>query len=129
MVKDGTYLIQSPSCPHCKKVKAYLHDEKIAFEKIDIKNIEAQNYLTFMNFDTIPVLVIKDGSNVKIVNGDKEIIEFYNNKAEKEEPIEIEESVTITTTGGDAGLFNAVEEDKGCGFATLEKVESDCSKE
>ena len=82
-----------------------------------------------MNFKTIPILLIKDGKNVQIVNGDKDIIKFFDNKFGKEEAvIMMEESVSINATGDSSELFQAVEDDEGCGFATLEKVESDCSK-
>jgi len=127
--KDGNYLIQSLSCAHCKKVKSYMNEKSIPFEKIDIEKIEAQNFVTFMNFKTIPVLLIKDGKNVQIVNGDKAIIAFFDNKFSKDdEDIVVEESVSITATSDSSELFKAVEEDAGCGFSTLEKVESDCSK-
>lgn len=129
VVKDGNYLIQSISCKHCKKVKEYMNSESISFKKIDIESVEAQNFATFMNFKTIPILLIKDGNNVQIVNGDKDIIDFFDSKFGKEdEVIEIEESVSINTTGDSSELFQAVEDDAGCGFASLEKVESDCSK-
>jgi len=129
MVNDGNYLIQSSSCAHCKKVKEYMKSESIAFEKIDIESVEAQNFATFMNFKTIPILLIKDGNSIQIVNGDKDIIEFFDNKFGNENAaIVIEESVSINATGDSSELFQAVEDDAGCGFASLEKVESDCSK-
>lgn len=129
MVKDGTYLIQSPTCPHCKKVKTYMHDESIAFDKIDIKSIEAQNFARFMNFNTIPILLIKNGKNVQIINGDQDIIEFFKNKFEgTNSPIVMEESVSISASSESTDLFKAAKEEEGCGFASIEKVESDCSK-
>jgi len=111
--KDGTYLIQSPTCPHCKKVKKYMHEHNIDFTKIDIAEIEAQNFATFLNFKSIPILVTKEGKNVKIINGDKNIIDSYE-KVDSDE-IQIEESVSLNTT------FNAVEEE-GCGFANLNTI-------
>jgi hypothetical protein len=83
-----------------------------------------------MNFNTIPILLIKDGKNVQIINGDKDIIEFFDNKfGNEEEVIVVEESVSITATSESSDLFQAAKEEEGCGFASLEKVESDCSKE
>ncbi|HHD81964.1 MAG TPA: hypothetical protein ENK94_02095 [Campylobacterales bacterium] len=121
--KDGTYLLQSDSCPHCKKVKAYMHENNIPFMKIDIGQIEAQNFATFLNFKTIPILITKKGKNITIINGDKDIINSYETISDE---IVIEESVSIDTT------FDAVKEE-GCGFGgvnALEKAEaeSDCTK-
>ena len=121
ITKDGTYLLQSKSCPHCKKVKAYMKENHIEFTPIDIENIEAQQFATFMNFKTIPILVTKDGKNIKIINGDENIIDSY--KAKENGGIIIEESVTINST------FDAVDEE-GCGFASLNTItekESDCT--
>ena len=125
VTQDGTYLLQSKSCPHRKKVKAYMHENNIDFTKIDIERIEAQHFATFLNFKTIPILIVKEGKNVKIINGDKDIINSYENVSKKSDEIVIEESVSINTT------FE-VAKDEGCGFANLNTIgneeESDCSK-
>jgi glutaredoxin len=119
--KNGTYLLQSDSCAHCKKVKTYLNDNNIEFTKIDIENIEAQHFATFLNFKSIPILITKEGKNIRIINGDKNIIDSYETITAEE--IVIEESVSIDTS------FNVVEEE-GCGFASLNTIatekESDC---
>jgi len=123
ILKDGNYLLQSPSCPHCKKVKEYMKENYIEFTKIDIEDIEAQHFATFLNFKTIPILVTKSGSNIKIINGDKDIIESYKSSNNGDGAIVIEESVSINST------FDAVDEE-GCGFAnlnTITQTESDCS--
>ena len=145
---NGNYLIQSENCSHCRKVKAYMKEHDIKFTKIDIGDIEAQNFATFLNFKTIPILLVKEGEKVKIINGDKDIINSL--KTPTENIInnigniimdKIEESITVggakepsssttstsSTTSND--LFNATgEEDKGCGFATLNQIEPDCTK-
>jgi len=113
MQTDGTYLIQSPTCPHCKKVKKYMHEHNIDFTKIDIAEIEAQNFATFLNFKSIPILLTKEGKNIKIINGDKNIIDSFETVDADE--IQIEESVSLSTT------FNAVEEE-GCGFGNLNTI-------
>ncbi len=119
--KDGTYLLQSESCPHCKKVKNYMNDNNIDFQKINIEQIEAQNFATFLNFKSIPILIVKEGKNITIINGDKNIIDSYETISSDE--IVIQESVSINTS------FNVVEEE-GCGFASLNTIateeESDC---
>jgi glutaredoxin/uncharacterized membrane protein len=121
VTKDGTYLLQSESCPHCKKVKKYMNENNIDYTKINIEQIEAQNFATFLNFKSIPILITKEGKSIKIINGDKNIINSYQSISSEE--IVIEESVSIDTS------FNVVEE-AGCGFASLNTIateeESDC---
>jgi len=145
---NGNYLIQSKNCGHCKKVKSYMKEHNIKFTKINIGDIEAQNFAKFLNFNTIPILLVKDGQNIKIINGDKDIISSFKSPAEKmvngivgnimdkiEQSITVgssddnnqEESTPNNTTTND--LFNGTaEEDKGCGFATLNELEPDCTK-
>jgi glutaredoxin/uncharacterized membrane protein len=112
--KDGTYLLQSESCPHCKKVKEYMNENNIDYTKINIEQIEAQNFATFLNFKSIPILITKEGKTIKIINGDKNIIASYETITGTDE-IVIEESVSINTS------FNVVEEE-GCGFASLNTI-------
>ena len=125
IIKDGNYLIQSPSCPHCKKVKAYLKDNYIEYSKIDIKSIEARQFATFLNFKTIPILITKEGKKIKIINGDKDIIKSYKSSKKDnnvDSGVVIEDSVSINST------FDAVDEE-GCGFANLNTLteESNCT--
>jgi glutaredoxin len=120
VLENGNYLLQSKTCPHCKKVKKYMKENYISYTAIDIGEIEAQHFATFLNFKTIPILITKEGKNIKIINGDTNIIDSYESAGGG---VVIEESVSINTT------FDAVEEE-GCGFASLNKIaeESDCTK-
>lgn len=97
-----------------------MNQNNIEFTKINIEQIEAQHFATFLNFKSIPILITKEGKNVSIINGDKNIIESYETISTE---ITIEESVSINTS------FNVVEEE-GCGFANLNTIttveESDC---
>ena len=141
LTENGNYLLQSENCGHCRKVKEYMSEHDIKFTKIDISDIEAQNFATFLNFKTIPILLVKDGQNINIINGDKDIIDSFKTPAQNimnnivgNIMDKIEESITvgssepesISTTSND--LFNAGEDDEGCGFATLNKIEPDCTK-
>ncbi len=142
---NGNYLIQSESCPHCHKVKEYMKEHDIKFTKIDISDIEAQNFATFLNFKTIPILLVKDEHGIKIINGDKDIIHSFKtpvrsmvNSVMGNIIDKIEESITIggesessTSNASETStndLFNGGDEDKGCGFATLDKLEPNCTK-
>jgi len=78
--KDGTYLIQSPTCPHCKKVKSYLNEKKIPFVKLKASDIEDRNFIKFLGYKTIPLLIVKKGSHITIVNGDEDIINYFKSR-------------------------------------------------
>jgi len=128
VIDNGNYLIQSSSCAHCKKVKSYLHEQNISFSKIDIEDIEARNFATFLDFKTIPILLIKEGKKVQIINGDSNIIEkFKVQNSTEEQNIDIVEEAVVSG-GSNSVLFENKTDDEGCGFATLTQVESDCSK-
>lgn len=126
IIKDGNYLIQSIDCGHCKKVKTYLNEKSITFSKLDINDIEVKNFATFLDFKTIPILVVKNNKSVQIINGDINIINFFN---KENSTIKIKESVidnSIKSLG--SGLLYEEVDDEGCGFASLTKVESSCSQ-
>ena len=146
LTKDGNYLLQSENCVHCKEVKSYMNEHDIKFTKINIGDIEAQNFATFLNFKTIPILLVKEGKNIKIINGDKDIINSFKTPTQSimnsivgNIMDKIEESITIggeteestTSTGSSTStndLFNGEKDEEGCGFATLNKIEPDCTK-
>jgi len=77
-----------------------------------------------LNFKTIPILVTKKGSHIKIINGDKDIIESYKSSTKSNKDsnsgVTIEESVSIDST------FKAVK-DEGCGFANLNTIAQEAS--
>jgi glutaredoxin-related protein len=128
VVKNGNYLIQSPLCPHCKKVKEYLKKENIKFKKLDISDIESKNFATFLDFKTIPILIVKNNKDVKIINGDKNIIEYFKSKKTTviqniETPVQEESSSSTSLLYEDDKEAN-----EGCGFISLDKLESDCTK-
>ncbi len=120
---DGTYLIQSPTCPHCKKVKKYLKEHEIEFKKIAISKPQSQNFITFMGYHTIPMLLVKKGNEVQIINGDEAIIEYYeNSNSSKEESATSDESAQEPIDVD--SLYGNVGGDDGCGFLPMEKEES-----
>ena len=77
IIANGTYLIQSKSCPHCKKVKVFFAEKKIQYTPISAKEVNARAFLKFVDINSIPVLVIKDKSGIHIINGDQKIISYY----------------------------------------------------
>ena len=118
VTKDANYLIQSPTCPHCKLVKKYLHDKKIPFIKLQASDIEDRNFIKFLGYKTIPMLIVKKGSQVTIINGDEDIVEYFESKNPKNSTIV--ESPTID-------LLSDSKKSDGCEIDI--SLKPDCSKE
>ena len=88
-----------------------------------------------MDFKSIPILIVKEGKSVKIINGDGKIINsFSKSKAPaivKEETVKVEESIAVESSTSNALLYeDESSADEGCGFASISKLEeeSNCSK-
>ena len=47
----GNYLIQSETCPHCIKVKAYFKDNNISYTSISTKEVNARGFLKFVDIN------------------------------------------------------------------------------
>jgi len=117
VTKDGNYLIQSPTCPHCKLVKDYLHQKKIPFTKLNASDIEDRDFIRFLGYKTIPLLIVKKGSSVKIINGDEDIVEYFEKKLNKN---------ISTTTSQSIDLLNQT---KGDGCEIDLGLKPNCEKE
>ena len=124
VVADGTYLIQSPTCPHCKKVKKYLKEHDIEFKKLEIGETRSQNFITFLGYHTIPMLIVKKGGYIEVVNGDEDIISHYENSSTdddtEEQAQEVQEPINVDS------LYGKIGGEEGCGFLPIEKEESSC---
>ena len=121
---DGIYLIQSPTCPHCTKVKEYFKIHDIAFTKLDIHSPEAKNFATFMNFGTIPIMIQKEGEFVTIINGDEAILDFFKDADTPADTPQTDSSPLISIDGSAYS-----EKEEGCGFFSIDKVEESCESE
>jgi glutaredoxin/uncharacterized membrane protein len=121
----GLYLIQSETCSHCKKVKAYFAEHQIEYTPIASKEINARGFLKFVDISTIPVLILKEASSITILKGDSKIIAYFDaqNKAEviKAEvdaiPVQstaLELSSDFLGAGGDAGCALTITETPSC---------------
>ncbi len=128
LIDNVNYLIQSPTCPHCIKVKKFLRKNDIPFRQINITSIEARNFLKFLNFNTIPVLVKKNASKVQIINGDKDIIEFFesnnkltlNNDKNRVEKVKLEDKAYDKIVSN-TSLLDSTSEGSGCEVSIFEK--------
>ena len=116
---DGTYLIHSESCPHCKKVKNYFATHDIAYQKISIYDTNARFFIKQFDINSIPVLVIKKGALSKVIRGDKAIIGYFDHKsapaAETQDEAETSPSIY---NGPDEGCSASIFQDSGCSEAS-----------
>jgi len=129
---DAIYLIQSPTCPHCKKVKEFMDKNSIAYTKLDARDIEARNFIKYLGYKTIPVLVVKKGHSVSLINGDRDILEYFNKDKQKQKAPEkasknSSESLPTQTSSSVDLLGDVGASSDGCGIELLE--EKSCKKE
>jgi len=127
MVENGTYLIQSETCPHCKKVKAYMAEHDIAYTPISTKEASARNFLKFAGVTSIPVLILKEKLERKLIVGDRKIIAYFKTKEEVEtSPKESTQAPTQSSaldlgTGGlSSDFLSAGGDDEGCAITITE---------
>ena len=127
MVENGAYLIQSETCPHCKKVKAYMAEHNIAYTPISTKEASARNFLKFAGVRSIPVLILKEKLERKLIVGDKKIIAYF--EAQNEPDVHEEatheapaQSSTLdpTDTGLSSDFLSAGGDDEGCAITITE---------
>jgi glutaredoxin len=121
----GLYLIQSETCTHCKRVKAYFSEHDIAYIPIASSEINARGFLKFVDISTIPVLIIKEASSMTILKGDRKILAYFD--AQRKEAVHEEEvapmpvqsstlelSSDFLGAGGDAGCALTITETPSC---------------
>lgn len=116
---DGSYLIHSESCPHCKKVKNYFAAHDIPYQKISIRDSNARFFIKQLDINTIPVLIIKKGGLSTVLKGDRAIIGYYeqHNAPAKTVQNGTEESPSIYN-GPDEGCSASIFQDSGCSEAS-----------
>jgi len=121
---SGIYLIESASCPHCKKVKTYFAQNKIDYTPISANEVNVRAFLKFVDITTIPVLLLKDKAGITLLKGDKKIIAHF----ETQKSVNPTETLTVNTTAtqssvlGELSGFLDAEKDEGC---TLTIVQTD----
>ena len=113
--KQGLYLIQSKGCPHCTKVKKFFKEKNINYTPISISEVNARSFLKFLNISSIPVLLIKDPSGIKLLTGDKKIISHFK----KETSIPSQEVPQSSSSVPLTDLFEATTE-PGCAITITE---------
>lgn len=111
----GLYLIQSETCSHCKKVKAYFAQQQINYTTISAQDVNARGFLKFVDITTIPVLVIKEASGITLLKGDKQIIAHFETQSRDEAVIP--EAITAPAQSSTLDLsadFLGAGQDAGC---------------
>jgi glutaredoxin-like YruB-family protein len=65
-------IYSTPTCPHCKAMKAYFDEKGIVFEDIDVSQDEAnqKKMIEISGQMGVPVIVIKDGDKEDIIVGE-----------------------------------------------------------
>jgi len=128
LTQEGTYLLHSDTCPHCKKVKNYLAKHNIQYTPISIEEASARSFLKFAGFNTIPVLVLKDAQGVRMFEGDHKIITHYENANNTQSSKTVPKTTPAqqsSTLGLPNDLFSATSE-PGCAITITETP--DCEK-
>lgn len=121
---EGTYLIQSATCPHCKKVKSYLHDNNISYTPISTKEASARSFLKFANITSIPVLILKTREDTQLLVGDQKIIAHFEKVPETSDATSTK--TTSTTQSSTQPNFLGTNPDAGCAITVIEVP--DCEK-
>lgn len=127
ITKPGIYLIHSESCPHCKKVKAYLAEHHINYTPISTKEASARSFLKFAGVTSIPVLILSEKLQRTLIVGDKKIIahfEAHDNpkKEHAEQPnTPVQSTIDIPMSGGlSSDFLSTGGDDEGCAITITE---------
>lgn len=118
----GLYLIQSETCSHCKKVKQYFAEHHMDYTSISSTEINARGFLKFIDINSIPVLVIKESSEITILKGDKKIIAHFETQSKEEvlSPEIVSDPVQSSTLELSSDFLSAGAQDAGCALTITE---------
>jgi len=98
-------LITKVDCPHCIKTKQYLKENNIKYKELNYK--KAIGILNTFNIKTVPVLILKNESEIKVISGDVKIINCVNELKEDKEPL-INELKSNTEIFNSIDMFNSL---------------------
>lgn len=118
----GLYLIQSETCSHCKKVKAYFAKQQISYTSISVQDVNARGFLKFIDITTIPVLIIKEASGMTLLKGDKKIISHFETQIQEDvlPPEEVAAPSQSSTLELSSDFLGAGGQDAGCALTITE---------
>ena len=124
VTQEGNYLIASPTCSHCKRVKHYFKEHHIDYTTIAIDHPNAKAFLKFIDIGSIPLLIIKEKSHTTLIHGDKKIIDFF----ETQTVPPLDEAPQRGMSSIDIGFgdnFLATSEDEGCAITIADTPSCD----
>ncbi|PHS40114.1 MAG: hypothetical protein COB07_05235 [Sulfurovum sp.] len=129
MTKSGNYLIQSESCSHCKKVKAYFAEKNIAYIPISTKEASARSFLKFAGVSSIPVLIVNEKLQHTLIVGDKKIIAHFKNTMQDESPqpkkSQTKTDISSNTMELSSDFLSAGGDNDGCALSIIEAPSCD----
>jgi len=125
ITSNGTYLIHSDTCPHCAKVKNYFKEQHIDYTPISVQEASARNFLKFAGVTSIPVLVTKDATGIRLLVGDHKIIQHYQKPKTQPTSVTPVQTQSNSVLGLPTDLFKATSE-PGCAITITETP--DCEK-
>lgn len=125
--EEGNYLIQSETCSHCKKVKAYFKEHNVDYTPISVKEASAKSFLKFVDIKSIPVLIMKEKSGIMLINGDKKIIDYFENKMQtiSTDTMDTETAASSNTMELSSDFLSAGGADDGCALTITETPSCD----
>ncbi len=115
VTSDGIYLIHSPNCPHCKRVKVYFKAHNIKYNPIKISSTNARSIAKSFDIDEIPIAIIKQNGVSTLLHGDKSIINYFKSlESDDKKPVKIDSSNVETEKKGGCSVNSVIEESGGC---------------
>ena len=115
--RDGLYLISSKTCPHCKRVKAFLKENSISYTNISANNPSARYLAKFLAIDKIPILFKREGIKTTIIYGDRAIIDYLKSKKEDSK-----------SSSNSANIDIFKESSQGCSLSPLSSSSGGCQE-
>ncbi len=136
--ESGNYLIQSDSCPHCIKVKAYFSEHNIAYTSISTQEASVRSFLKFAGITSIPVLIVNEKLQRTLLVGDKKIISYFKSidtksvsKMKTKHIVNTamqSSSLNLTSGGFTADFLNGENDDGGCAISIVKTASCDKNK-
>jgi len=98
-------ILFSPQCPHCERVKNFCSKNGINATFVPVDGFKG--VVRSLNLDQIPILVHRGEGEIKILVGDREIIEFLKREYKREQKPnkEVGNLLSPAVGGGACGMF------------------------
>lgn len=92
-------LLGFETCPYCQKTKKLLNKLNIDFQLFNINEIDMNSFFGYINWDTVPILIIKEDENTyKILKNNLEIEKYINDNLNNNNKIELNNNSLFDNT-------------------------------